>query len=348
MTKKLKKDGIKKVAKADLERMDTFFNLADVQVAITIKNTMGLAKAAKILGMPRPTLMAAIMRLERKLDNQLFYRKQGSGEVIVTEYGKIALPHLERMLWIYDELQTNKHFGDNKRDSGTVGIVATQTVLECFMAPYAVDFINTHPLVRLTMKQNDDLLSESQKVNDIFIGSSTGDTDRFTYLPFHAFYQKLWASRPYLEMFGRPQELKDLKNHRLLMHRYTNETQKAHNNVFFYNNFKTQLYPYLQQNNILDIAGLRIVDVLTERGLGITIASEETVALSGIKLERVLPDVVGDRIELFLRIDKAFIETPLAKYIIDWIFKCRDLSLKSINIEPTAQYVPFYNDASSN
>jgi DNA-binding transcriptional LysR family regulator len=345
MAKKTKKARVKKVAKAESARMDSFFNLADVQVAITIKNTMGLAKAAAFLDIPRPTLMAAIMRIERKLDGQLFYRKQGSGEVIVTEYGKVALPHLERMLWIYDELQTNKHFGENRRDAGSFGIVATQTILECFMAPYAVNFINTHPLIKLTMKQNDNLLAESQKVNDIFIGSSTGDSDQFTYIPFHTFYQKLWASRQYLEAYGRPAELKDLKSHRLLMHKNTNENQKS-KHAFYFDTFTTQLYPYLEQNNIIDIAGLRLADVLAEKGLGIMIASEETVALSNLKLERVLPDVVGDVIELFLRIDKTFAETPIAKYAIDWIFKCRDQALGSINVEPTMNYTPFYNESS--
>ena len=338
-----KKEKIKKVKvrKKEVNRSDDFFNLADAQVAVTIKNTMGLAKAAKVLGMPRPTLMASIMRLERKLDNQLFYRKQGSGEVIVTEYGKDALPHLERMLWIYEELQSKKSVDANGKEVGSFGIISTQTFLECFMAPYAVDFVSSHPLIKVSIRQNDNVLSESQKINDIFIGSSTGDSDRFTYITFHTFCQKLWASPEYLELHGRPTDLKDLKNHRLLMHKNVNQNEKLK-----YDSLITQLYPYFEQNNIIDVAGPRTVDVLTENGLGIMIASEETVKLSNLKLEMILPEVAGDVIELFLRVDKVFMETPIAKYAIDWIFKCRDQALKSINIKPTTKYTLFYNESS--
>ena len=113
-----------------------------------------------------------------------------------------------------------------------------------------------------------------------------------------------------------------------------------------YDSLITQLYPYFEQNNIIDVAGPRTVDVLTENGLGIMIASEETVKLSNLKLEMILPEVAGDVIELFLRVDKVFMETPIAKYAIDWIFKCRDQALKSINIKPTTKYTLFYNESS--
>lgn len=327
----------REIDKIDAARTEAFFNLADAQVAITIKNTMGLAKAAAVLGIPRPTLMAAIMRLERKLDSQLFYRKQGSGEVIVTEYGKIALPHLERMLWIYAQLQENKHFGSNKKNVGVIGIVSTQSLLEAFIAPYLSQFIGDNPEISANIRQNDDVMVEKQRVNDIFIGTWSDHIDRYVYIPFHIFYLKLWASHKYLGLYGNPESLTDLRNHRFLMQKNVNLNEE-----FRIDSIIKELAPYLESLHIIDVAGPRMTDVLSELGLGLMVGSEENVRLLNLKVERVLPTIIGSGIEIFLRIDKTFMDTLLAKYTVDWIFKCRDEALKSVGIEPNVTYIPFF------
>lgn len=337
-----KKEKIKKVKvrKKEINRSDDFFNLADAQVAVTIKNTMGLAKAAKILGMPRPTLMASIMRLERKLDDQLFYRKQGSGEVIVTEYGKIALPHLERMLWIYTQLKEKRDFASDQRNIGAIGIVATQSLLESFIAPYLSQFMDGNPEININIRQNDEFIVEKQRVNDIFIGGWSDHIDRYVYIPFHMFYLKLWASEKYLSVYGNPASASDLQHHRLLMQKNVNANEEVKIDSII-----KDVAPYFERLQIIDVAGPRMTDVLSELGLGINIAAEESVRLLNIKLQRVLPMITGSGIEVFVRIDKTFINTPLAKYTIDWIFKCRDEALRSVGMEPNIPYTPFFSYA---
>ena len=92
---------------------------------------------------------------------------------------------------------------------------------------------------------------------------------------------------------------------------------------------------------IVDVAGPRVADRMAELGLGIMIASEETVKLSDLKLQRVLPDFMGDSVEFFVCVNKYFLNTPFAQFMVDWIFECRDLALKSIGMPSSIPYKPF-------
>ena len=41
-------------------------------------------------------------------------------------------------------------------------------------------------------------------------------------------------------------------------------------------------------------------------------------------VERILREIEGESVELFVKVDRKFLESELAKYLVDWIFACRD------------------------
>ena len=99
----------------------------------------------------------------------------------------------------------------------------------------------------------------------------------------------------------------------------------------------SQIFPNPQLKTY-EVYGARIVDFLCEQGLGIMAAAEETVKLSKLKVEQIFSDERSDHIDVFVRVNKEFLKTPIAQYFIDWIFECRDEALHSIGIAPSFAY----------
>lgn len=317
--------------------MKEFVNLLDVHIACTIKETLNLAKAAKKIEIPRATLVASLLRLERRLGHRIFERRQGSGVVKLTEYGTFILPMFDQLLWIHKNITTYKEFSVDGKNVGEVIIHSTQTLLEGFIIPQLQDFLKENDQLRVNIYQDDDFSSVHQEINDIYIGAWLGNTEHYAYFPFHSFRHKLWASPKYLDKVGRPKSLNDLVNHSILVQKNPNEKDTVVGNDII----SRTLAENIDTINILTVAGPRAADIMTEQGLGIMISSEETVSLCGLKVERVLPEFEGDSVDTFVRVRKEFLKTPLAQFIVDWIFQCRDMGLKRIGIRPSFPYNPF-------
>jgi len=317
--------------------MKDFINLLDVQVACTIKSTLNLAKAAKRLSMPRATLVASLLRLERRLDNRIFERRQGSGVVTPTFYGETIIPMLEQLLWMHKNIIKHNDFSSNKNGMKEAVVTSTQTLLEGFILPYLKNFLTQHEGVRVGLHQIDDILISNQGINHIHLGLWLDDIKNYSYFPFHNFRQKLWASPAYLEKAGTPLKVEDLLSHHILAQKSVNEHDMAVGNDLI----SRILAQHAETIHIVDVSGPRVVDRMAELGLGIMIASEETVKLSDLNLQRVLPDFMGDSVEIFVRVNKNFLNTPLAQFIVDWIFECRDLALENIGMPPSIPYKPF-------
>ena len=94
-----------------------------------------------------------------------------------------------------------------------------------------------------------------------------------------------------------------------------------------------------------DITGGGAVDYLCEIGLGIMSGSYETTKLSKIKVQRVLPETTGENIKINLKIDKRLLSKNIGKLAVNWLFSCRDTSLKKVDVTPTYEFngIPLKN-----
>lgn len=317
---------------------DFTLNTTEAQVVSAVKKIMNIAGAAQSLGIPKTTLSSILSKLERKLDNQIFIRKQGSGAVIITEFGHEVLPKLEKLLWIAESMEPKDTPDDDRYNAGALSIMSTQTILESFVCPYLLDFVNENPNISLNLQQKDAGYFFQPQPNEMFIGCWEDNTENYSYIPFHSFKQKLWASKKYLDQFGPINSLEDLHKHRLILIRGGSSGKEN----FKANDFVVRrLGLPLSKVNAIMVVGGRICDVMAEKGLGIMAASMETCELNNLDVVSILPELEGEEVPLFLKIDKRFIEHPLAQYAADWIFACRDKALRSIGIEPQMVYVPF-------
>jgi|AntRauTorckE6833_2_1112554.scaffolds.fasta_scaffold13587_3 DNA-binding transcriptional LysR family regulator len=310
----------------------------EAQVVSAVKDTMNISAAASFLGIPKTTLSSILAKVEKKLQNTIFIRKQGSGEVKITEFGNEVIPKLEKIIWITESFRPTKETSKKVYNAGKINIISTQTFLESFIAPYLKEFIDENPEIRISLHQKDSDYYYQPKSNDIFIGCWEYNTENYHYIPYHDFCQKLWASKSYLETHGNIDNIDELLKHRLLIVQTSMSQEHYSGNDFIVRRLGM---PLSSQNIIYVRTGLRLVDVLAERGVGIIAASEETTLLNKLKVEPILSDIHGEYVSFYVKVEKKFIETPLARYVVDWIFSCRDKALRSIEKEPKANYEPF-------
>ncbi len=314
-------------------------NTTEAQVVSAVKDSMNISAAAQSLGIPKTTLSSILSKIEKKLENPIFIRKQGSGEVKITDFGHEVIPKLEKIIWITESFRPIKETSKKVYNAGKINIISTQTFLESFIAPYVREFLDENPEIKLSLHQKDSDYYYQPKSNDIFIGCWEYNTENYAYIPYHDFCQKLWASDLYLKTNGEITSIDELLKHRLLIVQTSMSQEHYSGNDFIVRRLGI---PLSSQNIIYVRTGLRVVDVLAEQGVGVIAASEETTLLNKLNVQPVLPEVKGEYVSFYVKVEKKFMETPLAQYVVDWIFSCRDRALKSIGKEAKTAYEPFH------
>jgi DNA-binding transcriptional LysR family regulator len=314
--------------------MKNNFSVSDAKFICAAKEVREPKKMANILDMSQASINVCVQRIEKKLGKKIFFRKQNPSTFDLTEDGLELYPYCKRMVESSDALQESLETQDSHLQ-GEVKITATQPLLEYFYVPYLVEFIKKHPGIDVSIKQLDDTFCIEQSVNEFYFTSEVkDDTDTYAYFPYHCFVQKLWASKSYLENFGKIETIDDLYRHNLLFQRGSLHNDK----IFGSARVKAALSYNFNRIRTLNITGSRVIDRLCEEGLGITSGSVETKTLAKLDVEQVLPDFTGDSANIHIKINKRMLTKKVGRFFLDWLFECRDKSLKKINITATYEY----------
>jgi DNA-binding transcriptional LysR family regulator len=308
------------------------FSIQEARTICTIVKTLNIAETAKELEMSTNTVTVNIARVERKIGKLIFIRKQKTGEMHLAPEAIDIIPYLQTIVDAADLIESKNYTWASSPTVGKVVFTSSQTIIEYILGPYIPSFLSQHPRLNISFKQQDDLACLYPAINEISFSMSVDTGGEYKYFPFHSFTQKYWASKKYIKKFGCPSTTEELFHHCILLRKNVKDQR-----ILFDPNPASQALtdPSL---NAYEIYGTRIVDFLCEAGVGIMASSEETVLLSKLNVERILPKFKGDPIDLFLKVNKEFLKAPVAKYFIDWIFDCRDKALDSIGVKPTFKH----------
>lgn len=305
-------------------------NFQELHNIHVLSKCLHMQSAATALQIPKSTLQNHLEAVEKRLGARIFERSQKSGEMMLTTFGKTVIPKIQDILWLAGSLSAMDGFSKEKHNSGEVSIMSTQTILENYICPNVREFLLENQEIKLSLRQKDENYYSQPNVNEIFIGCWEDNTENYEYFFFHTYVQTLWASEEYLKSNPPINEINDLQGHTIICLRSINE----HEHIATQDSFFKQLSHIKNTIKILNVAGPRTTDVLAEHGAGLVLCAPESVRLCGLKLKPVLPQIAGEIVNIYVKVHKQFLKWPLAKFITDWIFSCRDGSLKSIGITP--------------
>jgi len=308
----------------------------DYIICAHLIESMSLIDTANHFETTTQQILYIIKRLEKRLNANIFKIENNKKrtplriEIIQDKYidhiCEIAkeMDLLERGIFSKEEWE--KIYGEKEELIGEVIISSTQTIWECFLVNTVTNFIEKFPLLTPSFYQIDLFINDKQKFNEIFICPLSDDTDIYEYIPFYSFSQKLWASKKYIEKNPPINNVEDLAGQTIL---FMKNVQSESN---FYGPVITQskLPHIVEKIKIMNVSGPRLLDVLATNGVGIIVCSEETVKLSNLPLVNVLPNFVGEKIDMFVKVNKSFLSYKKCTAAIDFIMKGRDEALNQL------------------
>jgi hypothetical protein len=305
----------------------------DIIVCANLINTLNADKTSQNLGASSYLIRQSVNRIEKRINKDLFiFSRDEKGKVIICEGVEQEIDRILKLaenLHVFEGLPSSLSNLDKQKNEikGRMVLSSTQTILEGFFLKKINEFMTEYPDIQLSIYQKDTFSNPDQEFEEIFICPLEKNTYKYEYIPFHSFSQKIWASKEYLGKYPPIKTLRDLENHRVLYIK----NEQLHSKDFGPIVTQSKL-PFLVNNlEIIDTRGCRTMDVLAESSVGLMLSSEETVRLTNLNLVNVLPDYVGETMDMFIRVNKKFLEQIRCRLLVDWMLKMKDDGLRKIN-----------------
>lgn len=309
------------------------FSINDIRVVCAIADLGTSAKVAYQLNMTQSLVNATIVRTEEKLGIVLFERDKSAKQFLPTPEAKEIIPTLKAIAQLADRLHFPVEASEAK---GKVKITSSHTILEYYLGPFLKEVLHDRPEIELSLKCQEDMELPFQDTHTIDITCILDDRKTYRYFPYHSFRQKFWASQSYISQFGFPEKLEDLDKHLFILRHHTDDPAIIFGSKILKSEIRN--LPYLR---ICEVSGIRVIDYLCQSGCGITASAEESLKIAKIQnLVNVLPSFVGDSIEVFVKVHREFAEHSLGKFMVNWIFQCRDRIFAENNITPVFEFTP--------
>lgn len=310
-----------------------FIDLSSLDARLVIKliETQRSAETAVYMGWNTTQVSNRLSKIEQKLGKNLFKRNRRLGKYIPTKEVLKITQYLENIIQASELASGDIHINDNH-----VKITTSHTILEFYLGPYVRDLLDKNPDLRIDFHQKDSLIIENPDFNEILMTWEVNNhMSSIKYFPYHSFKQKLWASPDYIDKHGAPEIIEDLYDHRILLRKHTDDPR-----ILFGSKYIKHYLASTRDPNALNITSARFIDSLCINGCGIMAAAEESAKLAGYRIENIMPSFDGDVIDIYIGVNKEFLETKIAKKIVNWIFSCRDRSFRSIGVKPAFDFTP--------
>jgi DNA-binding transcriptional LysR family regulator len=244
-------------------------------------------EASRVLGVIQPTLTRQIQAIERQLGFPLLVRHMTKG-VSLTRKGEEFLSLLERV-FVEMKAFTGKVEGGEKSPRKIV--IATSAVLANYeIGDFILGYNEQHPHLRFDLIGKDQALDITLYDLDIAIRPYDKDARNVHQEPLFTLQKKLYASKEYLEKYGTPQTVEELKNHHLIarpiLHAEEEHFSDAHWVLKLGKQGREKPHvPYLGANSLeQEIRAAK-------RGNGIIAAYKELSLVRESNLVNILPDI---------------------------------------------------------
>ncbi|ENX35664.1 hypothetical protein F889_00739 [Acinetobacter colistiniresistens] len=278
---------------------------------IHVVEQQSFTKAAHLLNLPRSTLTDAIKQLEIQLNTRLLFRT--TRQVRTTDEGQI---YYERCKYILAYINESDHDFLNAKPQGTLKIEVHGGFAARFILPQLHAFLDEFPQIQLQLTESDryvDVIKEGidcvirigQLSNSDLIVRHLGDIQQITL-----------ASPQYLEKYGTPKNLSDLKQH-FMVGFYSTARQKILPLEFIHQQ-KTELYDL---PSMIQVNGAITYTAAAKQHFGIIQVPHygQVTELQQGTLYQILENYPVPALPVSLLYPSKVLVSPRQKVFIDWI-----------------------------
>lgn len=287
----------------DLEKLRIFFHVIKAG---------SLLKASSILDKNSSTISKHLSDLEEDLNKKLYIRKHHRLEL--TEDGQELFSIAQKTIPILEEAEN--HFKTKKSNISNLTIVTTTGIIGIWLIRKIKTFSEIYPDIHIKIiTTNEDVDFKSSKA-DIGILPKQHHLLNVTHKKIHTLHIKLFASKEYLEKYGTPTTLEDLKDHKLIG--FYSDFQGNVGNVDWHLT-KNTINSHLRENWLTVNSAFCLFEAACQ-DLGIITVAEEFEYLKESNLVNIIPDEQV-MIDIFAVMRSEQIMTEIIKNFIEILTK---------------------------
>ncbi|MDL2405129.1 LysR family transcriptional regulator [Rhizobium calliandrae] len=172
-----------------------------------------LSAAARDLGLTQPTIGRHIDALEQAVGSELFTRSQQG--LLPTDAALALRPYAETLASTTAAL-LRAASGARDSISGTVRISASEVIGTEVLPPILADLQATHPDLTIELSASDNVEDLLQREADIAVRMVAPAQDALLARRIGIIPLGFFAHRNYLERYGEPKNISDLRRHKLI------------------------------------------------------------------------------------------------------------------------------------
>jgi DNA-binding transcriptional LysR family regulator len=261
-------------------------NTNDIELFLDIAHYESITDAARKRGISAANASAALQRLEKQLNAQLFIRS--TRHLRLTIHGKCFLPHAEQMI---NSLQQSKQaFEQAGSLKGQLRITAPSDFGRHILRFWLDDYLEKHPLIACHLVLTDSLSNLYEDDIDVAIRYGLSAEPDFIVSPLiKPIHRIICASPKYLANHGQIESISDLKSHRVLLLTINNQLEECWT---LYQGERVEKVKLSSQYNSNDAEVIRQW-ALQGKGLVLKANLDVIKDIEAGRLVRVLPEYQG-------------------------------------------------------
>lgn len=179
-----------------------------MSVFIHVVEQRSFTKAAQLLNLPRSTITDAIKQLEAQLNTRLLFRT--TRQVNPTDEGNL---YYQRCKYILSYVDESDHDFLHAKPQGTLKIEVHGIFAAHFIIPKLHTFLTEYPQIQLQLTESDRYVDVIKEGIDCVIRIGYLNDSELVVRHLGHIQQVTLASPKYLEKYGAPNTLNDLKQH---------------------------------------------------------------------------------------------------------------------------------------
>ncbi|MCH7305944.1 LysR family transcriptional regulator [Acinetobacter sp. NIPH 1869] len=192
-------------------------NTEDFQFFIRVADLGSISKAAQDANISVSVASQKLQRLEQNLQLRLFHRT--TRKLTLTDEGRVLLEH--GRLWIADFIHLQESLKLKDRPlTGTLRITTSATFGTKVLMPVIAEFALLHPELKIHLDLNDQNIDLIQQGMDLAIRIGQLKSSSLIAKRLSTNQRLLCASPTYLQQYGVPTTLSDLKLHRCILQQH--------------------------------------------------------------------------------------------------------------------------------
>lgn len=280
-------------------------NLEKLRIFFHVAREGSLKKVSSYMDLTPPSISKYIADLEKTLGYSLFFRKKRGLEL--TEKGHLLYESCADSILTLEGCLQNS-LAKKKSPLKELSIVTTNGALSILLTRIICDFLDFNPDVNIKLMTTNENIDFKASKADVGVLPKSYTQEGIHYKKLITFHSKLFASKEYLEKYGRPKDIKDLANHRLIS--FYTEFPGNRGNVDWHLTRSTDKNDFRRSCFAVDSAVCQWE--AAKKGLGIFPIAREFPYISESGLEEILENEAGTVFDVYFLFRSIAIKSKLS------------------------------------